>query len=221
MTALIVTGGILLFFMILLFSPIWVRFAYQGENLRASVHYLFIKIDFSPENAAKRAEKKAARELKKEYEKQKKEEETKNKKEKAAEDTIKTVWSLIKSCKKALDKIRRHIIFYKIKAAIVVGGDEARKIALNYATFCALTANGIAVLDALFTVREPEIAIRPDFLLEKTCINLTFRVRIALWYVLAAALHILVRFLKVISADKQKRKKIKGGNNNERKAYCK
>lgn len=215
MTWLIVTGSILLFFAVILFSPVILRFRYKDGRLDASVRYLILLIDFSPEKLAKRAERKAARAVKKEYKKQEEEEEGGLKAEKAAADTVKTVWSLLKASKKSLNIIRRHLVFYKIRAAVVAGGEDAHKAGTNYAVYCTLIPNLISLLDALFVVREPRISILPDFLLEKTSLDIAFRVRISPWYVLSATLNILIKFLKVINADKKKRKKVKGGKRHE------
>lgn len=214
MTALIVIGCIILFFAILLFSPVILRFSYKDGKMRAKVQYVLIIIDFSPEKLAKRAAKRAEKATKEEYKKQKAEEETEGavKKEKAASDTVKTVWSLVKASKHALDTIRRHLVIYKIKSSIVAGGGDAAQTAQNYAMYCTLVSNGLGVLDSLFVVKEPQISIRPDFLREKTCAEIAFRIRIAPWYLLCAGIDIGIKFLKVIQKNKTKRQEVKGGN---------
>lgn len=216
MTALTVTGCILLLFTVLLFSPVILRFSYKDGKTSAKVQYLFFIIDFSPEKLASRTEKKAKKTVKEEYKKQKAEEETPQKKTKAASDTVKTVLSLIKASKKALDTIRNHLVFYKIKSVVIVGGRDAAVIAQNYAKYCTIAANGLSVLDSIFVVKEPDIYIQPDFLREKTFLELAFKMRISPWFPLSAAIGLLFEFLKVTRKNKQKREKIKGGKNNER-----
>lgn len=216
MTALIVIGCIILFFAVLLLSPVILRFSCKGGKLGAKVQYIFFIIDFSPEELAKRAEKKAGKVVKEEYKKQEAEEGTPQKKQKAASDTVKTIWSLLKASKKGLNTIRKHLIFYKIKATVIVGGGDAAAIAKNYAAYCTIAANGLSVLDSLFVVREPDIYIQPDFLREKTLFEFEFRMKIRPWFPLSAGIEILLKFLKSMRENKQKREKIKGGKNNER-----
>ncbi len=219
MTALIVIAAILLFFAILLFSPIVLRIYYTGGELQeACVRYFFVKIDFSPKALAKRAEKKAKHAVKDEFKKQKKHEpaEAEPKKEKRAlEDTIKTVWSMVKACKQGLDTLRNHIIFYKVKSTVLVGGDDAHKIALNYPRYCVLASSIIDVIALLFVLKTPKIHIEPSFLLEKTQVDISFRMRIAPWFVLVAAVQIGVNIIKVLNKNKRKRKKVKGGKRHE------
>lgn len=216
MTALIVIGCIILFFAVLLLSPLILLFSYRDGKLAAKVRYLFFVIDFSPEKLAKRTEKRAEKAVKEEYKKQKAEEETPRKKPKAASDTVKTVWSLLKASKKALDMIRRHLIFYKIKAIVIVGGGDAARIAQDYALYCTLAANGLSVLDTLFVVKEPDIYISPDFLRERTLLELSSRLKIRPWFLILAGTELLIEFIKVMRKNKQKRERIKGGKTNER-----
>lgn len=216
----VITCSILLFLLILLLAPVSVRFSYQSQKIKASAHYLFVKIDFSPEAMAKRAEKKAGRAVEAEYKKQKKEEGAPAKEKKAAADTLKTIWSLVKASTSGLNILRRHLVFYKISAAIAVGGDDARITAETYGKLCLLIANSLAVLGTIFVVKEPKIAIRPDFFLEKTDFRVSLRARISPLLVLAAALNFLCRFLIVTITNKRKRKKIKGGIQHEPTTSC-
>lgn len=219
MTALIVIGCILLFFAILLLSPVILRFAYQGEKVSAKLQYLFLVIDFSPEKVAKRAEKKAKKAVKQEYKKQKTEEPEEppiKKKERAALDTVKTVWSYVKASQRAWDILRKHVVFCKIKATVIVGGGDAAKIAQDYATYCTAAANGLSALDTLFAVREPDIFIQPDFVREQTVHDLKFQVRISPLYPVWAGISALLGILKVMRQNKQKREKTKGGKKHER-----
>lgn len=216
MTAIIVIGCIMLFFAVLLLSPVILRFSYKGGKMSAKLQYLFFIIDFSPEKLAARTEKKSQKAVKEEYKKQKAEEEQPQKKKNAASDTIKTVWSYVKASKKGLNILRRNLVFYKIKGAVIVGGGDAAQIAESYAKYCTIAANGLSVLDTLFVVREPDIYIQPDFLSEKTRLELGFKVRISPLFPVLAGISILLGILKVMRKNKRKREKIKGGKSNER-----
>lgn len=215
MTALIVVGSILLFLLLLLLSPVVLRFSYHDGAARVSAQYLFILFDFSPEAAAERAEQKAKRAVKDEYKKQKKEGKAKAKKTEAASDTVKTVWALLKASRRALNILRRHLVFYKIRLNITVGGEDAHDIATAYGNMCALVSNGLSVLDSLFVVREPEVSIQADFLAPKTVYEARFRLRISPLFVVSAALVLLLRFIKVRNENKIKREKVKGGKHHE------
>lgn len=221
MTAWIVTGSILLFFVILLFSPIIISAGYHSGVITANVRYLVIKLDFSPETLAKRPGKKSKKKAAKEVKAQ--EAETSPKEDKAAKNTLETIRELLTASRKSMDIIRHHLIFYKIRVIAVAGGEDAHKTGNAYATYCILIPSVISLLDALFVVREPEVlAIRPDFLKEKPEFDISLKVRIAPWFLLAAALVIVIRIIKINLAKPKRRKrkvkvvkKVKGGKKHE------
>ena len=217
---LVITVCIVLFFAVLLFSPVRLRLAYHDGKITASVHYLFFKINLSREKSeadirkeAKRKEKHEAGKSKKTA-KKKDEDEIKRKRISGNIESVKTIWGILKACKK-IDTIRRRIIFYKIDAAIVVGGSDAMKTATNYGAACALSANIISLLSALFTVKKPNVKIRPDFILDKTAAYISFRVRMTPFYVFAAGFSVIYEIVKKILKNKIKRKK--DGKQNEPK----
>lgn len=211
MTALIIAGFILLLIAVLLCSPVCLHVASRGGQTRVSLRYLFIRMTLFPPRPVKpqaKAKGEAARAGKK-----KKKEEAPEKKKKSA-DTLKIVWELVKSSKKALYTITRHLVFDKIVLIMIIGGEEAQQVATGYARARALVENGIALLSALFVVKEPQIELRPDFAREKTDVDAAFRIRIAPFYALAAGVRVLAGILRVLVFPKSgwnKRKKIKGG----------
>lgn len=219
MTAIIVIGCILLFFAVLLFSPIVLRFSSRNGAMSFKLRYIFFIVDLSPEKLEKRKTKRAERLAKKESKKKKPKEEAQpaeEKKKKKAAVTMKTIWSYVKASKKGLDAVCRHVVIYKIKATIIAGGGDAAQIAKNYAAYCMIASNGLSVLDTLFDVKEPDIYIQPDFLREKTLFELAFRVRILPWFLLLAGVNVFSGILKIMRENKQQDDKIKGGKDNER-----
>jgi len=213
MTALIISGSIVLFFAVLLFSPVRLYFAYRDNKIIASVRYLFLKINILGEKLEEDPEKKAKRKTRKEAKKEKTKEDSEDAKKKTNSiETLKTVWEIVKTCKR-IHTLRRHLIFYKISVTIIVGGDEAMKIATGYATIRALVENGLSLLDTLFVVKKPKVKIGPDFMLGKTAADISFRMKMAPFYVLAAGLQILIKIVKRILKNKMKQKK--GGKQNE------
>ncbi|MCL2033985.1 MAG: DUF2953 domain-containing protein [Oscillospiraceae bacterium] len=215
---LVITGSIALFFAVLLFSPVCLRFAYRGGKINASVHYVFFKISLLREKTeadrkkeAKRRKRQEAR-ISKKAAKKKDEDETKQKKISGNLGSVKNIWEIVKACKK-VDALRRRLIFYKIDVAIAVGGDDAMKTATSYGMVCALSANIISLLSALFTVKKPNVRIRPDFMLDKTAADISFRMRITPFYVFAAGFRVIYEIVKIILKNKNKRKK--GGKQNE------
>lgn len=220
MTAVIVTGSIILLFAVLLLSPVVVTLYYKDGDFGARIRYLLFYMSFSPTAVAKRAEKKAARATKKEFEKQAEEEETPQKEKKALADTVKTVWSYVKASKKGLDTLRRNLIFYKIRVNAVIAQEDAHQTAIMYGRVCTLVSTGLGVLSAIFPVREPIISIMPDFVSENTRADISLKIRISPLFIIVAAVQTLVRIIKVQKENKRKRQRVKGGKRNEpTKAY--
>ncbi len=114
--------------------------------------------------------------------------------------------------------IRKHLIFYKIKVTAVVGGPDAHTTGNSYAAYCTIIPNLISLLDSVFSAREPEVLILPNFMSEKTYWSIAFKMRLAPGFVLAAAFYMLIKAAKILLKKQREYKKVKGGKRHERAA---
>jgi hypothetical protein len=192
-----------------LFSPASLSFNYEDGKLGLRARYLFLSFDLLKQ----RPEKPQKPEKPKQKEKKAKEKKPEEKREPG--ETAALVYELILASRHALNILRRHLIFYKIKVTAVVGGPDAHKTGDRYAAFCVVIPNVLSLLDSIFSAKEPQLLIMPNFMSEKTYWRVAFKVRIAPAHVLSAALFMLARFIKAVLSSRQKRKKAKGGKKHE------
>ncbi|MDR2932586.1 MAG: DUF2953 domain-containing protein, partial [Oscillospiraceae bacterium] len=178
MLALSVIGCILAAILVMLLIPIHARFFYDCAVMKAHVRYLFIKYRFFPEKTGKKAVKKAEKKTEKEYDKQKQEEEAEPGGLKATLDTVKTLYTLLKSSTWALDYIRRRMVIYGVRVLVTVGGPDAHQTAVSYGRLSSAVYLGIEVLGRVFTIKTPDIRMAPDFLTESTKCEIAFGLRI-------------------------------------------
>jgi hypothetical protein len=194
---------ILAVLLILLFSPVVLSFGYDDGRFDVRARYVLLSFDLMKERPPKKPKaekpKKPAPEPKKPKEKE------------PAAKAAKKIWAMVKASGRALNIIRRHLIFYKISVTAVVGGPDAHAAGDSYATYCVIIPNLIILLDSVFATNEPQVLILPDFRRDKTYWDITVKVRIMPWFALSAALYMLLQFTKVTLFNDDNREKVKGG----------
>ncbi len=212
MTVFLSVAAVLL---LLLFSPVIISFTYDDGRLDLKARYLFVGIDLMKRMKKPPKPEKPEAEKKEKKEKKKKE---KRAKKRPFSETAGIVWELLKASRKAMRIIRKHLIFYKIKVTAVVGGPDAHTTGNSYAAYCTIIPNLISLLDSVFSAREPEVLILPNFMSEKTYWSIAFKMRLAPGFVLAAAFYILLKAVKILLKKQREYKKVKGGKRHERAA---
>jgi hypothetical protein len=213
MLGLLITAGIAALLMVMLLSPAVLSFFYDDGVLKVKLRYLLLSLDISPDALAKKAEKKAKKQGGKKPAEAKREDKAKPKKKTAV--TFSDIWALLKASRRAVNVIRRNLVFYRIKITVVVGGPDAHAIGEKYAAYGVVIPRLIGLLDLIFTAVDPQVLVMPNFLREQTYWDVAFKARIAPWHVLAAARHMFVQFLRTSLKNKHKREKIKGGKRHE------
>ncbi len=209
---MIVFFSVLAVLVLLLFSPVIVSFTYDGGKLGLKIRYLFVGIDLTKKAAKPPKREKPKKQKAKEKEKKKPE------KKRSPAETAGVAWELLKTSRRAMRILRKHLIFYKIKVTAVVGGPDAHTTGNNYGMYCVIIPNLLSLLDSVFSAREPQVLIMPNFMSETTFWSIAFKVRIAPGFVLAAAVCMLFKFAKILLKKQGKHKKVKGGKRHERAA---
>lgn len=210
MLALMIIGGILLLIFLLLLVPVRLRFSLWDSEMSASVHYLFFRFRILPLPEEKEPAKKKKKAKKEPEPKSEKEEKPQKDKQPFSEKWEK-IRGLIRSAKKSVALLCRHVVIYKLHAEVVVARPDAHKTALAYAKTTSFGAILLEVLDWAFVLKKPRVRISPDFTREKSVYNVAFRVRIRPLFAIIAGLQVLFAFLKTSS----KKSKQKGGQQYE------
>jgi len=216
MTALIIIGCILLFFVFLLSLKATITIAYTDE-VTLSVRVLFLKIKILPKKekkgprsmskkkaerirakARKKAQKKReAAKAKAEAKKQKKEA-AKNKPKKSMSEILDTV-SMVRGI--AAEVIRRFFKHLRIDVArvkIKVATGDAATTAVAYGAACTALNVLLPVLAEVknFSMpREKDFSVEPDFLGETPELDVKLSFSLRVWHVFSVALGALKKFL--------------------------
>ena len=205
MVALAAIAGILLALLALLLAPVSVRAAYTAGEFRLSVHYLFLKFPILP-----KPEEKPEKKGRPKKDKPKKKKAAEEKQKKKTKWTPGLVWELVKSTRKGLNTLRRHLVFYRVEIYAAVGGSDAHKAAVAYGNLNTVVYCGLSVVGTLFPLKDVTVRLLPAFYRESTAWDVRFRVRIIPLFAAGAAIQIAFAAIAAILKGKQDNKR-KGG----------
>ena len=110
-------------------------------------------------------------------------------------ETVGIVLDLIRAVAGPLPFLLRHFRVTGLKAWIVVGGDDAAEIALNYGKLSGVVHGSLAALRNLIPVRVKRIDLFCDFCSSETRQQIDFKVKIRIGILLWTALRMGGRFL--------------------------
>ena len=221
MTALYVILGIVLFFCFLLSLRVRVR-VMLGSDLRARAGLGPVMLTLLPqkkkkiklsaftyEKHQKRLEKERRKKLKKARKKKAKSEnraktdEIRKKAENASlsHDKGDAAVSVLEIIRFALDEFPRLASYFHIhirRLRIVVGGEDAAKIALDYGKLEAavsLTAELLENKTKLHKIKDGDISVRADFLAPKTSVEMDIALSVSLFSLVRVAVHSIKWFI--------------------------
>ena len=230
MTALIVIGAILAFFVFLLLLKATVTIIYDGE-LKLFLRILFIKIRLSPAKkkkypqsmSAKKArkrmqklrskeEKKAAkkREKKREKEEKKKNEskEEKKKNKKTPSEILDIIALVAKVVKKVISRFFGHLRIKLARIRIKVATGDAASTAIAYGAICQAINVFFPLLDEIKTVKTPQnkdIDVSADFCSDEGEIDVKISFSLRVWHLFHVAFAALGEFLKYLFKSFEKK----------------
>lgn len=205
MTALIIIGAILA---LLLLSPVAVDISYRQGDSSLTLRYLVYRRALSAEALTKKTAKEPAEEAVKQREEQG------EGKAKSAKDTAGMIWSLVKSSRKGLSILRRHLVFSRVQVYISVGCPDAHQTALRYGQTGAAVQTALDIVRMMFVLKKPKVAVAPDFTRGDTRSDIRLRIGIRPVFLLAAAASVFRQFLRIKQQDNKntdQTEQIKGG----------
>ncbi|MGN1111412.1 MAG: DUF2953 domain-containing protein [Oscillospiraceae bacterium] len=193
MTGWIITGAILLFLLFLLGLRVMVIIDYCGD-IFVRVSTLGITVFRIPASKKKRKKKSKSEKTKKSKKSKKSQDEAdsseKTDKPKKEKPTLSELIDLIKlildSVGKPLKKIFKRIVISHLNLAIVCGGEDAAKAAINYGAANYLLSVVLNLCNEWFTLKEPdEIRVDVDFYKEKVEVKCYVEIRLTVGSALA------------------------------------
>lgn len=202
MTGWIITGAILLLLLFLLGLRVTVVIDYCGD-IFVRVSTLGITVFRIPASKKKKPKKKPekakkpkkSKKSKNEAEADNSEETDKPKKEKPTlSELIDLIKLILDSVGKPLKKVFKRIIISHLNLAIVCGGEDAAKAAINYGAANYLLSVVLNLCDEWFTLKEPdEIRLDVDFYKEKVEVKCYVEIRLTVGSALALVFTIIGR----------------------------
>lgn len=203
MTGWIITGAILLFLLFILGLRVTVVIDYCGD-IFVRVSTLGITVFRIPAskkkpkkkgNSEKANKSKKSKKSKNEAEADNSEEADKPKKEKPTlSELIDLLKLVLDSVGKPLKKVFKRIVISHLNLAIVCGGEDAAKAAINYGAANYLLSVVLNLCDEWFTLKEPdEIRLDVDFYKEKVEVKCYVEIRLTVGSALAFVFTLLGR----------------------------
>ena len=198
MTALYIVLGILSGLVLLLLSSVSLKICID-DDIQLVLRYLFIrkKMPYKPEKiktAEEKAEEESEREAKKAEPYIKK-----SIKEKGIAATVSELSDVLRTVIGKLGKLAGHIRVRIFKLDITAATDDPAVTAIEYGGICAAVFPVISMLRNLlkFNDRGTEISIKSDFCGGKPDFRLDAKIKLRLWFILTAAVSILIKLVKI------------------------
>lgn len=195
MTALYVLLSLIVFFAALLSCPVTLS-AEFNEKFSLRVSFLFLRYTVvPPKEKKKKAEVSEAEAPKKNrlYELYN---------AKGLSGFLKVLKEAANIASEAAQEIFRHTVFRRFWLKISVCGEDAADAALNYGHVCGAVGSGVGLLLGHSKVVDCRVDVLPDFSSRESSVYFSAKARVALYFLVKAALRAFFRSLKLIKAEK-------------------
>ena len=209
MIALAIVGAVFLLLFLLLLPSVRLHLSYKQGEAQVSLHYLFLRFRLFPLKEKPDAKEETDQEAEEADAKEPKEEEPQKKKSFAHQ--LEDIRDLVRSSGKALNRLRRHIIFYRLQGHIAIAREDAHQTALAYAKTALLLQTLLEVIGEVFVLKKHKLTLSPDFTRESSVYHLSLRIRFRPLFVLTAGVGVLLALLR--NAHRGKKNSVsKGGS---------
>jgi hypothetical protein len=194
--ALYVIGGILGLIVLLLFCSVTVKGS-VNESLNIETGYLFYRKTLIPESEKSKQKKSKENDIKKPN----KIREMIDKNGLVA--TIRELSGIVKVVLIKLKKTVKHIRVKKFRCVITVASDDPCKTAIEYGEVSGVAFTLLRGLQELmkWNIRKIKMLVQSDFNGNKSKIEIEFKVKLRLYYILSAVLGVLFTLVKTKVAE--------------------
>lgn len=204
MIALYIIGGLIALIVLLLFSPVSVRFVFSQDEPQ-----LVLRVWGVPRRLLPRAEKKekapvkAVRKPSKGGLKKKKEKTSllaelqASFKEDGVSAIVKLMGELAGILKRTVGKLLRAITVKKFHLHMRISGEDVSAAAQNYGRVCAVFYPLLGALNGAMKFERQDVNLHADFFEQGTAVSVEVVARISLWKAMGAALGAVFSLLKM------------------------
>ena len=206
MTGLIITLSILLFFTVLLTSPL-VMTAEYGEDWKIKLRYLFLVFQLYPEKENTHNKPVKKEKAAKSQKKEEKEDKKPNFKEILKQKGLSGILELLKQTAVLvtgrLQKLFSHVIIRELSLDVLICGDDAADTAVTYGKACAVIYPAVSILAGNTRCKRYGVSVAPDFDGSGTKIKANLKAAVRPVFLIASALSLLVKGIPILKEVKE------------------
>lgn len=201
---------ILLLLLLVLFVPVWARVTYRGE-LCVRVRVLGIPLTVLPASAkSPKADKPSGKETKKSAEEKAKSpsrgkellnEISRSFREDGVQATLDYLQALAKLAGRAAGRALRSITVDCLRLDMLIATGDAADTAQRYGQVCGVLYPALAAVSGPVHIRRRRLRVEPNFLAEKSAVQLDVRLHIWVFRLVGAAIALLVGYGMMRNTD--------------------
>lgn len=191
--------GVLVLLIVVLSVPIYGHITYDGA-LSVRMRVLGIPITLVPQaekkkkTVSRRVKKGAAQSAPKQKESKFKELVSLIKQDDLA-GTVHFLREVARLAVKTVGRLLRAVTVKRMDLQLLIASDDASTTAQRYGKACGVLYPAMAAIENAMRVRERDVRIEPNFLLEKSVVRFDVRLRLSVWRLLGAGISLLWGFL--------------------------
>lgn len=191
--------GVLVLLIVVFAVPIYGHIAYDGA-FSVRMRVMGVPITLVPQ--AEKKKKAVSRRVKKDAAKSApKQKESKFKelvsliKQDDVAGTLHFLREVARLAAKTAGRLLRAITVKRLNLQLLIASDDASTTAQRYGKACGVLYPAMAAIENTMRVRERDLCIEPNFLLEKSVVRFDIRLRLSVWRLLGAGISLLWGFL--------------------------
>lgn len=193
--------GVLVLLIVVLSVPISAHIAYDGKLL-IRIRFLGIPITLVPQEE-KKSKKTSLSKKKKAKTSATKKKKSSSKLKELVElmkqddlaGTLRFLRAVVRLAAKTIGKLLRSITVKRFDLLVVVASNDAAVTAQRYGKVCGVLYPALASIESVMRIRERDIRIEPNFLMEKSVVRFDVRLRLSLWRLLGIGISLLLGIL--------------------------
>lgn len=192
--------GLLLLLIAMLSVPVFGRITYDGE-MSVRIRVLGIPITLVPQ--AEKKQKKRTHAPQRKRQKPKNEQPSKWQELVSLmkqDDLAGTLYFLHEAARlavKTVGRVLRSVTVKQMDLQLIVATDDPAKTAQRYGQVCSVVYPALAGIEHVVRIRQRNLRVEPNFLLEKSAVRFDIRLRVSVWRLLGAGIALLWGFLMI------------------------
>ncbi len=196
--------GLLLLLIVALSVPVFGRITYDGE-LAVRIRVLGIPITLAPQPDKNKDKPSTA--IRKKTKKKKEEQPSKLKelvslmKQDDLAGTLHFLHEVARLAAKTVGRVLRSVTVKRMDLQLIIATDDPATTAQRYGQVCSVLYPSLAGIEHVVRIRQRNLRVEPNFLMEKSAVRFDVRLRVSVWRLLGAGVALLWGFLLLKEQD--------------------